>query len=335
MRQGATAPGRMGTVPGLRGSHAPRAPAVGRCPPRGAVLPRWMHAPRTIRVGGVIRQWPPLRSRPRTRPGPCPGRGGRGPSSDRSSSSWPPSPSWPVPRARPTLPRDAPDRRSGDPAFAGASSAGGARHVRPARSEQLGAGHPPGGLRREADPFGVATFGLQTGTLPSFATDYFDKSDGWAGLDSRRQHQGLEPDALPPGDRCPHPPRRGHLGRGGHRHLRPVLHRSRADPRERQRGRRHLAVGVGVQHHLLPVVGGGSGRCRQLRGLLAPDRHHDAQPSRARSSSSCGTPTPRAPRPTAPDEAYPGRPLCRLRRDRRLDNFWGSPFAPSAAWHIN
>lgn len=51
-------------------------------------------------------------------------------------------------------------------------------------SNGVAQGVPLGVYAGEANPFGVATFGLKTGTIPSYATDYLDKSGGWAAMDS-------------------------------------------------------------------------------------------------------------------------------------------------------
>jgi hypothetical protein len=45
-------------------------------------------------------------------------------------------------------------------------------------------GVPLGDYAGVGNPFGVAVFGLATGTQPTFASDYLDKIDGWAGMDS-------------------------------------------------------------------------------------------------------------------------------------------------------
>jgi hypothetical protein len=52
-------------------------------------------------------------------------------------------------------------------------------------SSQGVAQHVPLGVYAgDANPFGVATFGLGTGTTPSYATDYLDNSGSWAAMDS-------------------------------------------------------------------------------------------------------------------------------------------------------
>ncbi len=43
---------------------------------------------------------------------------------------------------------------------------------------------PLGDYAGSSDPSGVADFGLSTGTDPTYATDYLDKTDGWAAMDS-------------------------------------------------------------------------------------------------------------------------------------------------------
>jgi hypothetical protein len=43
---------------------------------------------------------------------------------------------------------------------------------------------PLGDYAGPSNDFGVASFGLATGTVPSYATDYLDKTGGWAAMDS-------------------------------------------------------------------------------------------------------------------------------------------------------
>ena len=43
---------------------------------------------------------------------------------------------------------------------------------------------PLGDYAGSSDPSGIADFGFSTGTDPTYATDYLDKTDGWAAMDS-------------------------------------------------------------------------------------------------------------------------------------------------------
>jgi hypothetical protein len=68
----------------------------------------------------------------------------------------------------------------------GASASGGAQGTSTPTSVSNGLAHDIalGDYAGEANPFGVATFGLQTGTIPTYATDYLNQSAGWDVMDS-------------------------------------------------------------------------------------------------------------------------------------------------------
>jgi hypothetical protein len=54
------------------------------------------------------------------------------------------------------------------------------------------AGIPLGDYAGSDDPSGLADFGLSTGTHPTYATDYLDKTDGWAAMDGASVVRGWE-----------------------------------------------------------------------------------------------------------------------------------------------
>ena len=256
--------------------------------PRRRVLPRWMHATRTIRVGGVIRQWPPpplMAPRP---PRPV----------SRTWWAWTvlgslivllasitfvaSSESAPVPAhvtgtggsTHPGATGEAsPGDRQGSRTSGGSGSSGGSGD---ASAQDI----PLGVYAGEANPFGVATFGLQTGTLPSFATDYLDKSDGWAGLDAAANIKAWSPTHYHLVIGVPILPGVGTLAQGAtgaYDQYFSALGQTLVSDHEADA---ILRLGVGVQRDLVHVVRRHLGRRRQLRGLLAPDRHHHARRAR-------------------------------------------------------
>ncbi len=112
------------------------------------------------------------------------------------------SPRPPRPGSSTVRPAERPDRRRSSPG----------------RCVDIGVGwrfahDPVGDYAGQANRFGVAAFGLPTGTMPSFGPDFLDKTDGWAAWRSH-QRQGLESDPLPPRARGAHSARGGYVGRG-------------------------------------------------------------------------------------------------------------------------
>ena len=100
------------------------------------------------------------------------------------------------------------------------------------------------------------------------------------------------------------------------------------EPRQRQRGQRHLASGVGVQRQLVPLVGGIDDRRRRTSSPTGARSSPPCGPCPGSNSSSSGTPTGPAPRRTRPTQAYPGQRLRGLRRHRRLRQLLGHPLHP-------
>ncbi|HLM96384.1 MAG TPA: glycosyl hydrolase [Acidimicrobiales bacterium] len=149
----------------------------------GLRLPRWMSLARTLRVGGGMRQWPPPPASVPPVPRPI----------YRIWWAWGVLGSVVVLLASITFvarsesaPVPAQVTRTGTLTHPGAPGDGTSPGASPGSSGAAGSGVgsardvPLGVYAGEGNLFGVAGFGLQTGTLPSFATDYLDKSGGWA-----------------------------------------------------------------------------------------------------------------------------------------------------------
>jgi hypothetical protein len=143
----------------------------------GFGLPRWLTAARALRVGGAPRQWPPPTLEPRVRRPVY-----------RVWWAWAVLGSFVVLVASLTFvvsSESTPVAAQVTRTHTGASGGGSSSGTSPgsaATGSGIGfaRGVPLGVYAGEANLFGVAGFGLQTGTLPSLATDYLAKSGGWA-----------------------------------------------------------------------------------------------------------------------------------------------------------
>lgn len=190
---------------------------------------------------------------------------------------------------------------------------------------------PLGVYAGQANPFGVAAFGLQTGTTPSFATDYLDNGDGWASMDSATNIEAWSHT-------------RYHLVIGV-----PILP-----------GVGTLAQGAtGVYDPYFTALGENLVRDNEANAILrlgwefngtwfawsvatAKDASNFISFWRQIVTTMRAVPgerfkflwCPNAPSPTTytPDEAYPGNAYVDYVGADVYDNFWGSPFTPQAAW---
>ncbi len=191
---------------------------------------------------------------------------------------------------------------------------------------------PLGDYAGSSNPSGVADFGFSTGTHPTYATEYLDKTDGWAAHGRRRARAALEGLGLPPRARRAHPARDRHLGGRGDRELRPVLHDPGQEPRERRRSQRHLAPGVGVQRLLVPVVRPERRPTRRTSTSSGSTSSRPCGPWPGSSSSSCGAPSADTSTSYIPAQAYPGNAYVDYVGTDDYDEFWGTPFTAAAAW---
>ena len=78
-----------------------------------------------------------------------------------------------------------------------------------------------------SDPVGLADFGASTGTHPTYATDYLDKTDGWAAMDDAAGVRRWKGSGYRLVLGVPILPGVGTLAARAHRDLRPVLHHPR------------------------------------------------------------------------------------------------------------
>jgi hypothetical protein len=183
----------------------------------------------------------------------------------------------------------------------------------------------------EANPFGVATFGLQTNTFPTYATDYLNKSAGWAAMDSATNVTAWSPTHY-------------HLVLGV-----PILP-----------GVGTLAQGAaGAYDQYFTALGENLVKDKEAGAILRLGWEFNsngfpwwvASPADAANFVSYwrqivttmrGVPgekfkflwNPNGASPTTytPDQAYPGNAYVDYVGTDVFDNFWGKPFTPAAAW---
>ena len=150
--------------------------------------------------------------------------------------------------------------------------------VTPASLIPLGVYPPAGG----GDPASIASYAQATGTNPTLALDFGDKTDGWAGMDSASTMIPWSGSgyrlvmAVPIIPTNSSGTAQGTLATGAtgaYNQYFTTLGQNLVPDGALQR---HLATGVGVQRELVRVERCQRHRRRELRRLLAPDRHHHA-----------------------------------------------------------
>ena len=182
-------------------------------------------------------------------------------------------------------------------------------------------------LTGASDPAGIAAYAQATGTDPTLAIDYVDKSDGWAGMDSAGDMTAWTGSGYRLVIGVPILPGRGTLAQGA---------TGAYDQYFSTLGQNLVSDDEAVTPS---CVWGGSSTAPGSRGPWPPPptprtswpsgarSSPPCGPCPARTSSSCGTPTPRAPPPTAPTGLSRQR-LRRLRGDRRLRQLLGNALHP-------
>jgi hypothetical protein len=293
-------------------------------------LPRWMYAARTIRVGGVIRQWPP---RPPVEP-----RQAR--PIYRVWWAWLVLSSLVVLLASITFvarsdsaPFPAQGTKTGTLTHAGAESSAGEQGTSTAAG--LGAGFaqriPLGVYAGEANPFGVAAFGLETGTLPAYATDYLDKSDGWAALDAATNIKAWSPTRYHLVIGVPILPGVGTLAQGAtgaYDQYFQVLGENLVADHEADA---ILRLGWEFNGNWFRWSVASSGDAANFvafwRQIVTTMR---AVPGAQ--FKFCWNPNGPSPTSYGPDQAYPGNAYVDYVGTDIYDNFWGTPFTSGASW---
>ena len=292
----------------------------------------------------------PLPRPPRRGGSRCTGCGGRGPCSARSRWSWARSRS----SSRPGFARfDAAKDRPGS--FGPLQGDRGRTHDDADEYDNdttedhddnrcsQGAGHrcPPGTASRynislgdyagEADPGGRPLSASATGTHPTYATDYLEKGatagPGWTAAANIKAWSS-SPYRMAIG--VPILPGVGTLAQGAtgaYNQYFAILGKNLVSDNEADA---ILRLGWEFNGNWFTMVRGERDGRSQLRRLLASDRDDHAGRARRRSSSSCGTPTRPAPRPTTPTRPIPGTPTWTTSGPTSTTTSGGRPFTPAA-----
>ncbi len=300
----------------------------------GLGIPRWMYANRTTRVGGVIRQWPPppLLEPRVTRP------------IYRVWWVWAVLGSVVMVLASITFVTAS----ESAPAVthspqSGASTTTVAGQGAPSSSDRQGAvvsppssngvAHkiPLGDYAGEANPFGVATFGLQTGTLPSYATDYLEKTGGWAAMDSAGNVTAWSPTRYHLVLGVPILPGVGTLAQGAKGAYNSYFATLAANLVNDNEASAILRLGWEFNGNWFPWSVRNAADAANFvsfwRQIVTTMRSVPGQQFKFLWN-------PNAPSPTSytPAQAYPGNAYVDYVGTDVYDNFWGTPFTPGAAW---
>ena len=192
---------------------------------------------------------------------------------------------------------------------------------------------PLGDYAGWVDASGIAAFGSKTDTHPTLASDYLDRTDGWAAMDNGGGEGGWDGSGLPARARRAHPARRGHAGPGCDRRLQPVLHHAGEEPR-RPRGRATPSCGwVGSSTATwYPWSVANNTDAANFAAFWRQIVDHHAGRARRRSSSTCGTPNQGGPTSWDLTEAYPGNAYVDYVGSDIYDEYWGTPQTPQNSW---
>ncbi len=183
----------------------------------------------------------------------------------------------------------------------------------------------------KANAFGVAAFGLETGTVPSYATDYLDATGGWIGMDTAANVTAWSPTHYHLVLGVPILPGVGTLAQGAtgaYDQYFTVLAENLVSDKE---GNAILRLGWEFNGNWFPwSVANATDAANFVsywRQIVTTMR---AVPG-ARFEFLWN---PNAPSPTSytPAQAYPGNAYVDYVGTDVYDNFWGKPFTPAAAW---
>jgi len=295
-------------------------------------LPRWMYANRTIRVGGVIRQWPP--------PPPVMPRVVR--PVYRVWWAWLVLGSIVVVLASVTFVRaseSAPNSHAttaggvdGSPApnspIAGVQQGAGASISVP---DGVAHGIPLGDYAGRSNDFGVAAFGLATGTMPAFASDYLDKTDGWVAMENAINVKTWSPTHYHLVLGVPILPGVGTLAAGAtgaYNQYFTILGENLISDHE---AGATLRLGWEFNGTWFPwsvaSTTDASNFVAYWRQIVTTMRAVPGEKFKFLWNPNAASPTS-----YTPSQAYPGNAYVDFVGTDVYDNFWGKPFTPQAAW---
>jgi len=192
-------------------------------------------------------------------------------------------------------------------------------------------GVPLGVYAGEANPFGVATFGLQTGTMPTYATDYLNKSGGWATMDGAANVTSWSPTHYRLVLGVPILPGVGTLAQGAtgayNQYFTTLGENLVAD----KEANAILRLGWEFNGNWFTWSVATSADAANFvafwRQIVTTMRAVPGEKFKFLWN-------PNAPSPTTytPAQAYPGNAYVDYVGTDVYDNFWGTPFTPTAAW---
>ena len=192
-------------------------------------------------------------------------------------------------------------------------------------------GIPLGVYAGEANPFGVATFGLQTGTMPTYATDYLNKGGGWAAMDGAANVTAWSPTRYRLVLGVPILPGVGTLAQGAtgayNQYFTTLGENLVADKEANAILRLGWEFNGNWFTWSVATWADAANFVAFWRQIVTTMRAVPGEKFKFLWN-------PNAPSPTTytPAQAYPGNAYVDYVGTDVYDNYWGTPFTPSAAW---
>ena len=192
-------------------------------------------------------------------------------------------------------------------------------------------GMPLGVYAGEGDPGGVAAFAAATGTHPTYATDYLDKTDGWASMDAASNIKAWSSSPYRLAIGVPILPGVGTLAQGAtgaYNQYFTVLGKNLVAYNE---ANAVLRLGWEFNGNWFPWSVASTADAANFVGfwrqIVTTMRAVPGEKFKFLWN-------PNAPSPTtySPDQAYPGNAYVDYVGTDVYDNFWGTPFTPPVAW---
>jgi len=218
------------------------------------------------------------------------------------------------------------------PAGAGAPSAAGPPAVTTASPPRgLASGISLGDFAGEGNPFGVATFGLRTGTTPTLGTDYLPKTGGWTMMDAAANVKAWSPTHYQLVLGVPILPGVGTLAlgaTGAYNQYFTTLGENLVSDKE---AGAILRLGWEFNGNWFPwsvaSVTDASNFVAYWRQIVTTMRAVPGERFKFLWNPNAASPTP-----YTPAQAYPGNAYVDYVGTDLYDNFWEKPFTPALAW---
>jgi Glycosyl hydrolase family 26 len=190
---------------------------------------------------------------------------------------------------------------------------------------------PLGAYAGRANAFGVAAFGLQTGTVPSYATDYLSATGGWIEMDTAANVTAWSPTHYHLVLGVPILPGVGTLAQGAtgaYDQYFTVLAQNLVSEKE---GTAILRLGWEFNGNWFPWS---VANATDAANFVSYWRHIVSTMRAVPGARFAFLWNPNASSPTsyAPAQAYPGNAYVDYVGTDVYDNFWGKPFTPAVAW---